>query len=92
MSIFDDIPLEIGTSWEYPGTLMEIIGWDAMAQRYFVRRTCGANIEEFWRSREKIEELHGNSLMSGLEITEIKSATPANTRFFRRKEKNADDQ
>jgi hypothetical protein len=47
MSIFDDIPLEIGTTWEYPGTLMEIIGWDAAAQRYLVRRTCGANIEEF---------------------------------------------
>jgi hypothetical protein len=30
--------------------------------------------------------------MSGLEITEIKSASPINTRFFRRKEKNADDQ
>jgi len=92
MSIFDDIPLESGTTWEYPGQTMEIIGWDAAAQRYLVRRSCGANIEEFWRSREKIEELHGNSLMAGLEITEIKSASPANTRFFRRKEKNADDQ
>jgi hypothetical protein len=92
MSIFDDIPLEIGTAWEYPGQTMEIIGWDAAAQRYLVRRTCGSNIEEFWRSREKIEELHGNSLMSGLEITEIKPASPASTRFFRRKEKNADDQ
>ena len=84
MSIFDDIPLESGTTWEYPGQTMEIIGWDAAAQRYLVRRSCGANIEEFWRSREKIEELHGNSLMAGLEITEIKSASPANTRFFRR--------
>ena len=84
MSIYDDVPLEISTSWEYPGTLMEIIGWDAMAQKYLVRRTCGESIEEFWRSREKIEEWHGNSLIKGLGLTEIKSATPENTRFFRR--------
>jgi len=94
MSIFDDIPLEIGTAWNYGAQSLEIIGWDAVTQRYHVRRDMGPKIpaEDFWRSRKKIEEWHGNSLMSGLEVTQINRASPQNTRFFRRKEKNADDQ
>jgi hypothetical protein len=94
MSIFDDIPLEVGTAWNYEGQSLTIIGWDAATQRYHVRRDNGPKVphENFWRSREKIESWHGNSLMSGLEVTQINAASPQNTRFFRRKEKNADDQ
>lgn len=93
MSIFDDIPLEIGTAWSYGAQSLEIIGWDAETQRYLVRRHTGGAVphEDFWRSREKIEEWHGNSLLDGVQVTQINRASPQNTRFFRRKEKNLDD-
>ena len=94
MSIFDDIPLEIGTRWNYGEQSLEIIGWDAICQRYHVRRDNGPKVphDDFWISRAKIEEWHGDSLMQGLEVTQINAASPSNTRFFRRKEKNQDDQ
>ena len=85
MSIFDDIPLPIGTAWKYQELSIEILDWNPEHQKYQIRVTRMENVfDDSWRSRESIESWHGNSLIKGVEVTQVYRASPGNTRFFRR--------
>jgi hypothetical protein len=77
MSIFDDIPLEVGT--EYYGNT--ILDWNPEDQKYLVARH--SNPEGRWLSRQNVETYHANSLMEGVEVREAKPGNGYNTRFFR---------
>jgi hypothetical protein len=77
MSIFDDTPLEIGTTY-YDKT---IIAWSAELQKYLI--SCPHFKKDLWLSREKVERDHGSSLLDGVEFREAKPGNGYNTRFFR---------
>lgn len=83
MSIFDDIPLPIGTEF-YDRT---IIGWSPEMQKYLVRyhaRGGPGELIEKWLPRAVVERHHGAFQCEGLDLTTIHRASPHNTRFFRR--------
>jgi len=82
MSLFDDIPLPIGTVY-YDKAVDE---FDAKEQKYLI--SCAGNSFKHyprWLSRELVERQHGQSLMSGVETREASPGTSYNTRFFRSK-------
>jgi hypothetical protein len=82
VSLFDDIPLPIGTVY-YDKTIDE---FDAKEQKYLI--SCSGNAFKHyprWLSRELVERQHGQSLMSGVETREASPGTSYNTRFFRSK-------
>lgn len=82
MSIFDDIPLPIGT--EYYDKKIEEFNPDE--QKYLV--SClGFASKHYpkWLSRELVERQHGQSLMSGVETREASPGTSYNTRYYRSK-------
>ena len=82
MSIFDDIPLPIGTTW----STYEVSGWDEAAQKYEIRETrFKGEVVTYWRSRANIEARHAESLLSGVEVREAKPGNSYNTRYFRSK-------
>jgi len=82
MSIFDDIPLPVGTIW----STYEVTGWDEDAQKYEIQETRfkGETIT-YWRSRASIEARHAESLLIGVEVREAKPGNSYNTRYFRSK-------
>lgn len=85
MSIFDDTPLEVGTSfWSY-----KIMDYNPDTQKYFVRNMAedpkGIRGMDRWLSREKVEGWHGDSLLEGVETRQAKPGNSYNTRFFRNK-------
>lgn len=77
MSILDDTPLEIGTTYYDK----EIIGWDAETQKYLV--ASPSHKKDLWLSREKVESAHASSLMVGVEFREAKPGNSYNTRYYR---------
>jgi hypothetical protein len=83
MSIFDDIPLPIGTTW----STYKIIGWNAREQKYQIQETrFKGELITYWRSRANIEARHAESLLTGVEVREAKPGNSYNTRYFRSKE------
>ncbi len=89
MSIFDDIPLENGTVFfEHV-----ILRYDPDARKYLVREYDGKPYQrEIRLPRGHVEKCHADFLCKGLQVTTIQPATPQSTRFYRRKERNADDE
>jgi hypothetical protein len=89
MSIFDDIPLEDGTVFfEHV-----ILSYDPETRKYLVREHDGQSYQrELWLPREGVEKRHADFLCKGLQVTTIQPATPQSTRFYRRKERNTDDE
>jgi hypothetical protein len=82
MSIFDDIPLPIGTKWNH----YEIVGWDSENQKYEILETrMHKGDETYWRSRQNIETRYAETLLKGVESRESKPGNSYNTRFFRSK-------
>lgn len=83
MSIFDDIPLEIGTTYFDK----VIIGWNPAEQKYQVDCTSKEKQKYFpqWLSRGLVERHHGQSLMDGVETRQSKPGNSYNTRYFRSK-------
>jgi hypothetical protein len=82
MSIFDDIPLEVGTTYfdkrveEFnPKDQKYLISCSGTARKHYPR----------WLSRELVESHHGQSLMSGVETRAASPGNAYNTRFFRSK-------
>ncbi|MEI6177576.1 MAG: hypothetical protein WCS43_11845 [Verrucomicrobiota bacterium] len=83
MSIFDDIPLPIGTEYYH----RTIIDWSSEMQKYLVRyHECGGmgELVEKWLPRTVVERHHAAFVCEGLDLTTIHRASPRNTRFFRR--------
>ena len=82
MSLFDDIPLPVGTTY-YDKTIED---FNPEEQKYFVSCT-GTAKKHFprWQSRELVEGQHGQSLMCGVETREAKPGNSYNTRFYRSK-------
>ena len=85
MSIYDDIPLPVGTEYGWN----RILQWDSTAQKYLVRNRID---QDKWLPRTAVEQQHADFLCEGLNLTTHYPASPHSTRFFRRKEKNLDDQ
>lgn len=82
MSIYDDIPLPIGTTWNS----YEIIGWSPEEQKYQIRETLfKGEIKTYWRSRDNIETRYAETLLKGVEVREAKPGNSYNTRFYRSK-------
>lgn len=79
MSIYDDIPLPVGTTWNS----YEIIGWNSDEQKYEIRET--GLTETYWRSRANIEARYAETLMKGVEVREAKPGNSYNTRYYRSK-------
>jgi hypothetical protein len=77
MSIFDDIPLEIGTRY-YDKVITD---WNPENQKYLI--SSPSYKDERWLSREKVESAHGSSLLEGVEVRTAKPGNSYNTRFFR---------
>lgn len=77
MSLFDDIPLEVGTKY-YEKT---IVDWNPETQKYLV--VSPYQKDGIWLSRSAVESTHANSLLSGVEFREAKPGNSYNTRYFR---------
>lgn len=82
MSLFDDIPLPVGTTY-YDKT---IIDWNPDEQKYHVEWLAGILEKETkWLPRGVVERHHGSSLMEGVETRQANPGTSYNTRYFRSK-------
>ena len=83
MSIFDDIPLPIGTTYFHK----KIEDWNPETQQYLVSSSSPIDGKHFpkWLSRALVERHHGESLMQGVETREAKPGNSYNTRFYRSK-------
>lgn len=82
MSIFDDIPLPVGTEY-YEKT---IIDWDAENQKYLVEQFVRlAEKESKWLPRALVERHHSAFCCEGVETRESKPGNSYNTRYFRSK-------
>jgi hypothetical protein len=82
MSIFDDIPLEVGTTY-FDKRIEEFNPKD---QKYLI--SCSGTAAKHyprWLSRGLVESQHGQSLMSGVEARQASPGNAYNTRFFRSK-------
>lgn len=83
MSIFDDIPLPIGT--EYYSK--RILDWNPKLQKYLVLHYIDSSkgeATEKWLPRTVVERHHAAFQCEGLDLTTIHRASPRNTRFYSR--------
>jgi len=82
MSLFDDIPLPVGTTYfEW-----EIIDWNPESQKYLVKYTGRFGHQDpEWVRRKQVEQAHSAFVMQGVEFREAKPGNSYNTRYFRSK-------
>ena len=75
MSIFDDIPLPVGTKFRSN----EIVAFNADDQKYLVRTPYG----DSWESRTSVEAKHADSLTWGVATRYQSPGNGYNSRFMR---------
>jgi len=82
MSIFDDVPLPIGTTYFE----REIIDWNPENQTYLVKYVGQfENLKPEWIRRKNVEASHSAFVVKGVEFREAKPGNSYNTRYYRSK-------